>query len=284
MTLLSLRAERLAVDLAPHAGGSIAGFRVDGADILRPMAAADLASGTGNNAAAYPLVPFSNRIANGRLVFGGEEIRLESNWPNVRHPMHGYGWSAPWTVERSDSRSAEIVCEHDGRGGWPFRYRARQSYRLEAQELVVGMSLENLEPRAVPGGLGLHPFFVRDPDSEIFFHADAAWLADHEVLPTGRTTVPDAWDFSHGRRPDDVALDNCFDDWDGEASIVWPARQLRLQLQTSEPFRHLVVYTPPGRPFFCVEPVSLANGAIGKTRVEPGATLAGSISFKISHF
>lgn len=283
MTLLLLRAGRLTVDLTPHAGGSIAAFRVDGADILRPMAAADVASGKGNNAAAYPLVPFSNRIANGRLGFGGEEFRLEPNWPGVRHPMHGHGWSAPWTVARSDSRSAEIVCEHEGRGGWPFRYRARQSYRLEAQELVVGMSLENLESRVVPGGLGLHPFFVRDPDSELFFHADTVWLADQEVLPTGRAVVPDAWDFSHGRRPDDVALDNCFDDWEGEASIVWPTRRLRLELQAGEPFRHLVVYTPPGRPFFCVEPVSHANGAIGKTHIEPGATIAGSISFKISH-
>src|SRR5271168_3325181 len=37
MTLLSLRTGRLGVDLAPSAGGSIARFTVDGADVLRPM-------------------------------------------------------------------------------------------------------------------------------------------------------------------------------------------------------------------------------------------------------
>jgi aldose 1-epimerase len=282
MTLLALRTERIAVDLAPSAGGAIARFCVDGIDLLRPMAAVDKASGRGNNAAVYPLVPFSNRIANGRLVFDGGEISLLPNWPGQRHPMHGGGWAVPWSVARADARSAEIAYEHDGRSGWPFRYRARQSYRLEAQELIVALSLENLEPKAVPGGLGLHPFFVRDADSELFFHADAVWLSDNEVLPTGRVVVPDAWDFSHGRRPDDAALDNCFEDWEGSASIVWPTRRLRLQLNASDPFRHLVVYTPPGRPFFCVEPVSHANGQIGRTRLDAGATLAGEIAFRIS--
>ena len=67
MTLLSLRTGRLAVDLAPSAGGSIARLTVDGADVLRPMAPQDAASGKGNNASAFPLVPFSNRIAKGKV-------------------------------------------------------------------------------------------------------------------------------------------------------------------------------------------------------------------------
>ena len=54
MTLLSLSTGRLAVDLAPSAGGSIACFTVDGADVLRPMAPQDVASGKGNNASAFP--------------------------------------------------------------------------------------------------------------------------------------------------------------------------------------------------------------------------------------
>ena len=57
------------------------------------MTAEAIASGRGNNAACYPLVPFSNRIANGRLVFDGQRFKLEPNWPGVRHPMHGEGWA-----------------------------------------------------------------------------------------------------------------------------------------------------------------------------------------------
>ena len=43
------------------------------------MTEADQQSGRGNNAAAYPLFPFSGRIANGRLVFQGEEYHLALN-------------------------------------------------------------------------------------------------------------------------------------------------------------------------------------------------------------
>ena len=286
MTQLLLRAGRLAVDLAPSAGGSIARFAVDDVDILRHMAAPDLASGKGNNAAAYPLLPFSNRIANGRLVFEGEQIALAPNWPGVRHPMHGDGWAHAWQVDSSDAGSAELSYLHDRAGelgGWPFRYRARQSYRLEDDRLTVRMALDNLEERLVPAGIGLHPFFVRDADTELACRAKAVWTADAEVLPIERVVVPPQWDFSTSRKVDGVVLDNCFDGWDGRAAITWPKRRLRIALKASQPFRHLVIYVPPGRDFFCVEPVSHANGLVGLSPLGPGATLAGEIVFHVSH-
>lgn len=273
MTLLSLHAGSLALDLAPEAGGTIARLAWSGSDLLR--------RGVGTTGACYPLVPYSNRIANGRFSFEGETIVLPVNWPGHRHPMHGDGWAAAWQVERADGTTAELAYEHDGRAGWPFRYRARQTFRLGESSLSVTMSLANLEPRAAPGGLGLHPFFVRDPDSTLACRAAGVWLADAEVLPTERVPLPASWNFAAARRVEEVALDHCFDGWDGEATIAWPARGLALRMTATPPFRHLVVYTPPGRPFFCVEPVSHANGAIGRTRLEAGATLTGEIVFAI---
>ena len=249
MTLLTLRTGRLAVDLAPASGGAIARFAFGDADLLRPMTAADVASGEGTHASAYPLVPFSNRIKDGRLVFGTETFHLKHNWPGVNHPMHGDGWSHPWQVVRCDTQSAEIFYEHERAGddgGWPFRYRARQSYRLEADRLTVALALDNLEERAVPAGLGLHPFFVREADSELQCRTEAVWRTDAEV-PT----------------------------------IRWPSRKLRVELEASPAFRHAVIYVPPDRPYFCVEPVSHANGRVGRSRLDAGATLSGEIVFRV---
>jgi aldose 1-epimerase len=285
MTLLSLRTGRLAVELAPSAGGSIARFAVDEIDMLRPMTVADTNSGRGDNAAAYPLVPFSNRIANGRLDFEGETFQLKRNWPGVNHPMHGDGWSQAWDVVRADPRSAEIVYEHPragAEGGWPFRYRARQSYRLAADRLTVGIAIDNLEDRVVPAGLGLHPFFVREDDTELACRTQGVWRADAEVLPTERVAVPREWDFSRSRPVNDVVLDNCFDGWTGRATITWPRRRLQLDLEASELFRHLVIYVPPNRPYFAVEPVSHANGQVGALPLAPGDTRQGEIVFRIS--
>src|SRR5947209_292045 len=245
MTLLVLRTDRLGVDLAPAAGGSVVRFTCDDIDILRPMTGAAVASGKGNNAALYPMVPYSNRIRDGRLTFQGEAFQLALNWPGIGHPMHGDGWAHPWRVARSDGASAEIVYEHERaaeKGGWPFRYRARQSYRLDDDRLTIRIALENLEDRPVPAGIGLHPFFVRDPDTEVSLRAHAVWTADAEQLPLDRIAVPPEWDFKTPHRVDNVALDNCFDDWDGRAMILWRQRRLRLDLEASEPFRHAVVY------------------------------------------
>src|SRR6185503_16826417 len=200
MTSLSLRAGRLAVELAPQAGGSIARFRHGDVDLLRPMTEEAMASGRGNDAACYPLVPFSNRIANGHLVFDGQEFKLEQNWPSVRHPMHGEGWARAWDVASHDGRSAGLVHEHDAKKGWPFRYRAQLWFRIDEVGLSVNMAIENLERRAAPAGMGLHPFFTRDADSELKFRAAAVWLGDEDVLPTRRVAVPAEWDYSTSRK------------------------------------------------------------------------------------
>lgn len=281
MTSLSLRAGRLAVELAPQAGGSIARFRHDDIDLMRPMTEEAMASGRGNDAACYPLVPFSNRIANGRLVFDGQEFSLEQNWPGVRHPMHGEGWARAWDVAHRDGHSAELVHEHDGKKGWPFRYRAQLSFRLDEVGLSVNMAIENLERRSAPAGMGLHPFFTRDADSELKFRAAGVWLGNEEVLPTRRVAVPAEWDYSRSRRVE-PGLDNCFEDWDGRASITWLGRGLGLELEASAPFRHAVVYTPANRPYFCVEPVSHVNGKVAESRLAPGARLAGDVTFRVS--
>lgn len=286
MTLLSLRTGRLAADLAPLAGGSIARLAIDGEDLLRPMTAEAIASGKGNNSAAYPLVPYSNRIAQGRLMFEGEEIELAPNWPGQRHPMHGDGWAQAWDVVAGDGRSAELVYLHEpagAQGGWPFRYRARQAFRLEEDRLALRMALENLEDRPVPAGLGLHPFFVREADTTLQCRCRTVWCTDAEVIPTDSIAVPPSWDFSAGRTVDPILLDNCFDGWDGQAAVTWPRRRLRLDLEASELFRHLVIFVPSDRPFFCVEPVSHASGQVWHLPLGPGATRSGEIVFRLSN-
>jgi aldose 1-epimerase len=58
---------------------------------------------------------------------------------------------------------------------------------------------------------------------------------------------------------------------------------LRLDLEASEPFRHAVVYIPPGEKHFCVEPVSHANGQVGLASLVAGGSLAGQVVFRLSN-
>ena len=188
------------------------------------------------------------------------------NWPGVNHPMHGDGWAHAWQVVRSDAQSAEIVYEHEragDEGGWPFRYRARQSYRLDVRSADRStMSLENLEDRPVPAGIGLHPFFVRDADSELHCRTEAVWRTDAEVLPIERIVVPPAWDFSRSRNVNEVTLDNCFDGWDGRATIGWPQPEAAARSRG-------VADLPPSRDLRAARPAVLLRRA-GEPRQRPG--------------
>lgn len=297
MDLLRLRAGRLAVDLAPNAGGSIARFAVEErdrppVDLLRPADPAALSAGRGAGSACFPLVPFSSRIADGRLIVDGRDIYMRPNTPGFKHPIHGDGWRRPWLVERANDTDADLLYVHD-RQGWPFPYRARQSFRLTEDALTVGISMQSADPSPVPAGIGLHPYFARDDDTTLACRLQRVWLADAEVLPTTRVEIPPRWDFSNARKIANVVLDNCFDGWDGHADITWPSRGLRLDIEASPVFSHLVLYIPEGKPHFCIEPVSHANNGfalhalgvedVGYRLLAKGDRLAGEVAFRLSN-
>ena len=105
-TVITLRAGRATLGVAPRIGGSIAHFHwMDGSrrhDWLRPASQADLASGQVHGLASFPLVPFSNRIRAGRFAFGGHAVQLPLNCLPEPHAQHGHGWQAAWTaIERA---------------------------------------------------------------------------------------------------------------------------------------------------------------------------------------
>jgi aldose 1-epimerase len=293
--MLRLESGPLVVDLAPEAGGSIARFSIEAAgrafDLMRPAEPEAIAAGRGSGGSSYPMVPFSGRIADGRFAVDGRAIVLAPNWPGQRHPMHGDGWAHPWTVDRSTATSADLVYAHDGRTGWPFRYVARQSFILTGEALAVSIEVESRDSEPMPAGIGLHPYFTREPDTTLTCALDRVWLADAEVIPTTRVEVPPEWRFRTPRRVDDVVLDNCFEGWDRRATIAWPGRGLRLDLEASAVFGHAVIYIPPGRPYFCVEPVSHANNAfalhalgvedVGYRLLGPGDRLQGDVVFRV---
>jgi len=64
---------------------------------------------------------------------------------------------------------------------------------------------------------GLHPFFVRDGETQLSCRTQYAWRTDAEVLPIERIAVPPEWDFSALRRVDEVNVDSGFEGWDGRA-------------------------------------------------------------------
>ena len=282
------------LDLSPETGGAVDNFMLLRGDqavpVFRPTTAAGSAAGV-TARACFPLVPYSNRIAGGRLEAGNCTIWLPANSALSNYPIHGHGWLAPWLIKHHDGQTAVLEHAHDGRDGWPFAYRAGQRFELTELALRVTLSLENCSPKTMPAGLGLHPYFERTPLCSVRAGVSNVWLADEAAVPLERVAVPAQWDIAAGRAIDSLVLDHCFGGWNGQARIDWPERRLQLSIATEPALDHLVVYVPPARDFFCVEPVSHANNAfqlaaravpeVGAATMEPGQAMSVAITFTV---
>ena len=294
-TIVTLTTKRALLGVAPGVGGSIVRYRwVDGAgghDWLRPATDSDLASGSAERLACFPLVPFSNRIRDGRFEFDGREVRIPLNqWPQP-HAEHGHGWQAAWTVV--DRAAHRLTLEYNHAADlWPFPYRAVQDFALTDDALRVTLSVENLGSLPMPIGLGLHPYFPRTKHCRLSAQVDAMWATDDEVMPTALTEPDPRLGEGDGLPVDDAALDNVFSGWRGHATIVWPEHRARLSIDADPPLGHLVIYSPAGAGFFCAEPVSHCTDAFnlaaqgrpdtGMLTLQPGAVLPATVRFRPS--
>ncbi len=130
----TLAAGDATVTVAPGVGGAIASFRWRSHDVLRPTPDAARATGDVRQFACYPLVPYSNRIAQATLALSTGTHRLARNFGDHPHAIHGVGWQRAWTLEAHQPARALLALEHVPVGeaalAWPFAFQATQAFAL----------------------------------------------------------------------------------------------------------------------------------------------------------
>lgn len=290
--MLTLQSGDSSLVLAPEVGGAIVGWTLGAAALLRRPLPDAIVAGNVRGLGCFPLVPFSNRIANGRFRWDGTEYLLDRNFGDHPHTIHGVGWQRPWQVASVGPASATLMLHHDARGaearGWPFPFAAEQRFTLTENALSVALTLRNLHESPAPAGLGFHPYFPRTGAPALRFNAGSVWLSGADSLPAAEVPIPPEWNHAEGKAIGTASLDNCFAGWDGDARIVRSSGEPTIHIQANGVFHHLVVYTPPGQDFFCVEPVSHMTDAINRMTITPGhglrilragATLEGGVTF-----
>ena len=200
VNLLTLEDQLTRLVLAPAIGGNIVNWSVrsNGQALLRHSDAQAIASASPLRLACYPLVPWSNRIAQGGFAGPDGWIGLAANSPNDPLPIHGSAWQQPWQVlERSQSH-AVLQLESQV----PFAYRAVQRFRLHQERLELHLEVSHLDERAAWHGLGWHPYFPRTAHTRVQATAKHLWRADESRLSTHLNAVPLAWNFNESRPTD----------------------------------------------------------------------------------
>lgn len=296
--LVSLAAGELRAVLAPHVGGSVASFtrqwQQDGRERrvnwLRPATTEALARVNPLGMASFPLVPFCNRIRDGRASFEGRQIRFPPNHPSdpSPHPLHGIGWQREWTVESTAETQAVLALQVHASEAWPWRFSARQQVSLHETALTVHMSLTNEDEVAMPAGIGHHPYFPHTQGTRLTSPTAAMWLGDAEVMPTQLEIGDTVASLREGIALSELNLDNNFIGWEREALVEWPADAdgpaRSLVMEADAPLDYFVLYCPRGYGHFCAEPVSqctdwlnllrqYGHEPLGGARLEPGETL-----------
>jgi aldose 1-epimerase len=206
--------------------------------------------------AAFPLMPWTNRISGGGFACASGFVPLSPNRAGEPYPIHGSAWLRPWATSRRESHSAGMTLECSGPGDRAFRYHASQSFELHAGGLRLRLCETHLGDAPMPYGLGWHPYFSRSPTTRLTAAVGGVWMSGTDILPTRhQRPQPPEWDFSQGRSlSQDGLIDNCFTEWSGEARIDWPELGLALVMRSRVPY--LQLYRPPQYPFFCLEPVT----------------------------
>lgn len=288
--IITLESGRQRLRLVPALGGALAGWdwktESEWVNLFRPW---NQASEDRYTLACFPLVPWSNRITQGGFEHEGAFYEIQPNRAGEPYPIHGDGWLQAWQVAQQGVDSITLGLESHQFAGNPYDYSASQTFKLLPEGLLVDLVVTHLGQRALPYGLGLHPYFVRRPDTRLQFTSSGVWLSGEDAIPFAYTSeFPETWDYNQPALLQGPMIDNCFNGWDGVARVSYPDTGLSIRMEMAQPRGYTLFYRPPGLPFFCLEPITHPIDAFhmkdrrGLTILGPGQQMSLQARFSVS--
>ncbi len=291
--IVQLNADAACARLVPAAGGRVSVLQLqapDGSlvDVLHRYPEDFIDPVRWGKGGIYPLLPYSNRIAQARVRVHGEEVRLEPHPDALPHTLHGNAHLQPWALEHQDSSSAVLSLDAAPSPAWPWHYTGRLEIALTPTALCMRIAIRNAGMRVMPAGIGLHPYFRHGPRARLGYGASSWWLSSPDFLATGARALAADEIYVPARELPAGGLTHYAGGWDGRAEVDLP-RGARLRIQADPVFQHLVVHRPDTLAYLCLEPVShVADGfnlaargvtGTGTHWLAPGETLAGEMQF-----
>ena len=221
-------------------GAGLRTYSVDGRQILDGYSDREIAaSGRGQ-----VLLPWPNRIAEGRYEFGGEERQLPVNEPETGCAIHGLVRWGAWTV--SEREAHRVVVHHTlhPQPGYPFALALGIEYALSEDGLRISTTATNVGVDPCPYGAGAHPYLCPGTPT-----------VDTAVLRVPARTVLDVgsvdgteFDFRSGRPVGETRLDHCFTDLERDDDGLARVTLGGTTLWAGEAYGYLMLYTGDGRP------------------------------------
>ncbi len=219
-------------------GASVRTYSVGGRDVVLPFEQDQIAPAY----SSAVLVPWPNRLRDGRYTWDGTEHQLPLTEPARSTALHGLVAHERFDLVHAAEDGTAVTLRHDlvPTAAYPFPLRVDVTFTLTDAGLAVQVETTNLGDADAPYGVGFHPW-LSPGDAAVdacTLRVDAASrvTVDDRLLPTGTTPATPDDDLRAPRRLAGLTLDDAFVDvtrddaglsWivlaspDGHASAVW---------------------------------------------------------------
>lgn len=212
------------------------------------------------------LYPTPNRVRNGMFLYDGKIYNQQKRGEPVFE--HGLVHNEAWSYENPDINEdcvrLKTWIDFDEESplfeAFPFRHRLEMEFTLYTDGIEVKYSIFNMDNKTIPFGFGVHPYFMKlSGEDGTYVSLPANQVMDYtsDLLPTGRLIEVDGtiYDIRNDTKIGALDMDHVFTGiLEGEhAEINYRSLGMKVELQASEDFTHLVLYSPAGKEFFCIE-------------------------------
>jgi aldose 1-epimerase len=242
------------------------------------------------------LIPWPNRLRDGRYSFEGEQHQLPLTEPAKHNAIHGLVRWANWSAASQAEDRVTMTHVLHPQSGWPFTLSLEIEYSLSRDGLTVHTRASNVGSGACPYGAGAHPYLTLGTDTIDPLHLQAPGqghlTSDERGIPTGSEPVEGTeFDFLNAREIGDTQLDTGYGDLlraeDGRARVrlTTPNGSRRVTLWLDEGYPYLMLFTGDSLPEAArrrrglgIEPMTCAPNALqsgeGLRILAPGDSVA----------
>lgn len=216
------------------------------------------------------LMPWPNRIRDGKYTFGGREHQLALTEPSRHNASHGLARWVAWTLEEHTANSVSLVYRLMAQTGYPWLVDLHVLYDLSADGLHVTQTATNMAGEPAPYACGAHPY-LRVGEGidqlELTLPASRRMTNDQRLLPLSVDDVTGTdHDFRKPRTIGPTVLNNAFTDLDRDddglatALLRDPDTGLGVALWADAHVRWLLAYsaddTSTARRSLAIEPMT----------------------------
>lgn len=165
--------------------------------------------------AGIVLVPWPNRVADGRWEYRGTTQQLDLTEPSRSNAIHGLLRNTAYRVRERSPEAVTLGVAIHPQHGYPFQLDTTVRYELVADGMTVTHQIENTGPDAAPVAIGAHPFLrlgdIPTAELTLSLAATSHFVVDDRLNPIREQPVDGTpYDFRAGVRVGGLTLDDGF--------------------------------------------------------------------------